>query len=385
MTRIQPAIVFILTSVATGVARAQEAETYYLGNIEAIVQSKCINCHRSGGQAGGTSLIFTSSSSSNHQVFDIYVNTPSPGARATTVLNKITGGAGHGGGTQVSPGSSDYQKFSDYMNLLSAEAEPEITAPGAPTNVFASAGNESATISFSAPSDDGGGEITSYTATSSPEALQGSCPSSPCVVGGLSNGTAYTFTVTAANEAGESSPSISSNSVTPVAPGVFRVALEEPVNGEIHSGVGNLRGWAVASSGITKVEIFVDGVYEFDAPYGAARGDVGGAFPDVENATNSGYSLSYAYSLLTAGEHTITAVAHSESGAIKEQSNTFTVVKFRSSDYIADPNAVDLTEASCSLEGDEIEVVDSLIDGIIYDVKLKWRTAEQGFEIIEVR
>ena len=61
MTRIQLAIVFILTSVATGVARAQEAETYYLGNIEAIVQSKCINCHRSGGQAGGTSLIFTSS------------------------------------------------------------------------------------------------------------------------------------------------------------------------------------------------------------------------------------------------------------------------------------------------------------------------------------
>ena len=166
---------------------------------------------------------------------------------------------------------------------------------------------------------------------------------------------------------------------------VFRLALEEPVNGEIHSGVGNLRGWAVASSGITKVEIFVDGVYEFDAPYGAARGDVGGAFPDVENATNSGYSLSYAYSLLSAGEHTITAVAHSESGATKEQSNTFTVVKFRSSDYITDPNAVDLNEASCSLEGDEIEVIDSMIDGLIYDLKLKWRTAEQGFEIIEVR
>ena len=161
--------------------------------------------------------------------------------------------------------------------------------------------------------------------------------------------------------------------------------MEEPVNGEIHSGVGNLRGWAVASSGITKVEIFVDGVYEFDAPYGAARGDVGGAFPDVENATNSGYSLSYAYSLLSAGEHTITAVAHSESGATKEQSNTFTVVKFRSSDYITDPNAVDLNEASCSLEGDEIEVIDSMIDGLIYDLKLKWRTAEQGFEIIEVR
>ena len=36
-------------------------------------------------------------------------------------------------------------------------------------------------------------------------------------------------------------------------------------------------GWAV--SGIERVEIFIDGVYEFDAPYGASRGDVGKAFP----------------------------------------------------------------------------------------------------------
>ncbi|GIR71819.1 MAG: hypothetical protein CM15mP74_30700 [Halieaceae bacterium] len=54
----------------------------------------------------------------------------------------------------------------------------------------------------------------------------------------------------------------------------------------------------------------------------------------MENSTNSGYSLSYAYSLLSAGEHSITAVAHSELGATTEVTNTFTVVKFPSSDYI---------------------------------------------------
>ena len=54
--------------------------------------------------------------------------------------------------------------------------------------------------------------------------------------------------------------------------------LEEPVAGEIHGGVGNLRGWAVATDGIDKIEIMIDGVYAFDAPYGGARGDVGGAF-----------------------------------------------------------------------------------------------------------
>mgnify|MGYP007000338878 CR=1 len=30
-------------------------------------------------------------------------------------------------------------------------------------------------------------------------------------------------------------------------------------------------------------------------------------------------------------------------------------------------------------------VVDALIEGSVYDLKLKWRTAEQGFEIIEIR
>ena len=389
MTRICSRIAGFFTLLALGatgaVAQSPEAEAYYRDNIHATVTSKCIGCHIDGGRAGYTGLLFTNSAPGNHDVFDDFVNSPTPGARANTVLSKIRGASGHGGGVQVPQGSGEYQKFERYMELLSETQNTSPSVPGAPVSVSAVADNQSATVSFSAPSDNGGAAITSYTATSNPGDVSGSCAASPCSVTGLTNGTAYTFTVTATNEMGEGPASAASNAVTPTPPSVFRVALEEPVNGEIHSGVGNLRGWAVASSGITKVEIFIDGGYEFDAPYGAVRGDVGGAFPDVENATNSGYSLSYAYSLLSAGEHTITAVAHSESGAIKERSNTFTVVKFRSSDYITDPNAVDLNEASCSLEGDEIEVIDSMIDGLIYDLKLKWRTAEQGFEIIEVR
>ena len=29
--------------------------------------------------------------------------------------------------------------------------------------------------------------------------------------------------------------------------------------------------------------------------------------------------------------------------------------------------------------------IDALVEGMTYDLTLKWRTAEQGFEIIEVR
>jgi len=364
----------------SGMALADEAESYYLDNIESSVQAKCINCHRSGGQAGGTPLRFTSSALGNHDVFDSYVNTPSLGARVNTVLTKIRGGAGHGGGVQVPEASSEYQRFSTYMELLSAPS-----VPGAPTDVSATAGDGSAEVSFTAPADDGGAAITAYIATSSPGALSGSCSVSPCSVRGLANGTTYTFTVRAENDWGQGPESVPSNAVTAEAPAIFRMALEEPIDGETHTGVGNLRGWAVASSGITKVEIFVDGAYVYDAPYGGTRPDLGGAFPDVDGAASSGYSLAYNYNELAAGEHIITAVAHSGLGSTKKQSSTFTVVKFRSDDFIADPDAVDLNTASCSLTDDELSVSNALVDGLIYDLTLKWRTAEQGFEIIEVR
>ena len=164
---------------------------------------------------------------------------------------------------------------------------------------------------------------------------------------------------------------------------VLRIMLEEPVAGEIHGGVGNLRGWAVATDGIDKIEIMIDGVYAFDAPYGGARGDVGGAFPEVANASLSGFSLAYAYSNLSPGSHTISAVAHTRAGETQTSSATFETVRFKQS-FISDPDAVDLAATSCTVAGDEISASNALIGGDIYDILLDWRTAEQGFEIIEI-
>ena len=47
----------------------------------------------------------------------------------------------------------------------------------------------------------------------------------------------------------------------PANPGVLEVSSGGACSdGQAHTGVGNLRGWAVASEGITKVEILIDGV-----------------------------------------------------------------------------------------------------------------------------
>ncbi len=91
------------------------------------------------------------------------------------------------------------------------------SVPGAPTIGTATAGSASATITYSAPAFDGGSAILTYTATSNPGGITGSAAAGPIVVNGLSIGTPYTFTVTAANAAGTGAPSASSNSVTPVA------------------------------------------------------------------------------------------------------------------------------------------------------------------------
>lgn len=109
-------------------------------------------------------------------------------------------------------------------------------APNPPTGASATAGNRRAIVTFTAPVDDGGFLITSYTVTAVDETTPAnggqtaSGANPPLSVVGLTAGDTYHFTVTATNSAGTSAASADSNSVVilpatvpdaPQAPGVI--------------------------------------------------------------------------------------------------------------------------------------------------------------------
>lgn len=91
------------------------------------------------------------------------------------------------------------------------------TVPGTPTALIADAGNGQASLVFSAPSS-GGSPITGYTITVIPGYTTVFTNNPSVIINGLTNGTAYSFTVVAHNECGTSIQSAPSNTVTPNVP-----------------------------------------------------------------------------------------------------------------------------------------------------------------------
>jgi len=131
-----------------------------------------------------------------------------------------------------------------------ATASIPATTPGPPTGVGGVAGDGQVFVSWSAPDSDGGSPVTSYVVTPYSvvdQALSATSPVDPplgctliepftapltCTVTGLTNGTAYTFTVAAANAIGTGTTSAPSGQVTPQAGQVTPQAaiLDTPVN-----------------------------------------------------------------------------------------------------------------------------------------------------------
>jgi len=92
---------------------------------------------------------------------------------------------------------------------------PSADLPGRPTDVAGTPGDGALSVSWSAPADPGSSPITNYTATVSPGGLTCDTAALSCGFSGLTNGTAYTVTVTATNSYGTGAPSEPSAPIMP--------------------------------------------------------------------------------------------------------------------------------------------------------------------------
>lgn len=134
------------------------------------------------------------------------------------------------------------------------------TVPGAPIIGTATFGDGQATVTFTAPSDNGGSTITGYTVTSTPDNRVGFGTGSPITVSGLTNGTPYTFKVTASNAAGTGSASAASNSIlslgAPGAPAITQIDQAEifatvMFNAPANNGGSSITGYTASCGGLT--------------------------------------------------------------------------------------------------------------------------------------
>jgi hypothetical protein len=121
--------------------------------------------------------------------------------------------------------------------------------PLAPTIGAAVAGNAQATVNGTAPVNTGRPAITGYRSTATPGGSTVSGASLPIAHTGLTNGTAYTFTLAAQNADGFGPESAPSNSVTPTAPAPGPTIDTQPTNQTAKVGASATFTVAATSSG----------------------------------------------------------------------------------------------------------------------------------------
>jgi hypothetical protein len=143
---------------------------------------------------------------------------------------------------------NDNDGYFDSLSLKLDRPEPTVTAPSAPTNVVATAGTALASLSWTAPSSNGGAAITNYVIQFSSDngsswtaVNRTASTATTATVTGLLSSTNYIFRVAAVNSVQTSGFSTQSNSVRPLA----GVAQEFLVNGGADAALvnGEIPGW----------------------------------------------------------------------------------------------------------------------------------------------
>jgi trimeric autotransporter adhesin len=234
-------------------------------------------------------------------------------------------------------------------------------APSAPTIGTATAGNAQATVTFTAPASDGLSTITSYTATSNPSNITGSC-TAPCTsitVTGLVN-QAYTFTVTATNGIGTSIASSPSNSVTPTTvPSAPTITGATPGNGNV------LVAFTAGATGGSPITSFtancgMQGQSGTSSPIsvaGLTNGIAVTCTVSANNANGSSVNSAASASVTPIGPQTITFGTQSAQTYAPSPTNTFALNPLASATSSLTVAYTSATPTICTIAGSTVTIV----------------------------
>ena len=210
-----PCTIWLKMLVPAGVAPAGQAYQHFDVSFAAPATAPGAPTGLAGSPGNGSaSLSWTAPASDGGAAITSYTITPSVGAPIVTGTNATTRVVtGLTNGTPVTFTVAAQNAVGVGAASAPVTVTPAIPAQAPPTNVLASAGNASATVTWTASPG-----ATSYTVTSNPAGGIVSNPVSgtTATVTGLTNGTAYTFSVTATGPGGTSAPA-TSPAVTPTA------------------------------------------------------------------------------------------------------------------------------------------------------------------------
>lgn len=239
-----------------------------------------------------------------------YLVTTSPGGQTTTTTSTSVVVSGLTNGTTYTftvraANANGYGPASAPSNAVTPA-----TVPSSPYGVVATAGNLSATITWSRPGSSGGISILSYTVTSSPDALVSTVGGSAltATISGLTLGTVYTFTVVATNAVGSSASSVQSNPITAVS------LPSAPTNiVAVAAGGSAVVSWTQAANGGLPITAYLVTPYVNGTPLQPITFTNAQTFGVIVNLTNG---TTYAF--------TVTAINALGNGPSSAQSNPVT-------------------------------------------------------------
>ena len=150
----------------------------------------------------------------------------------------------------------------------------------------------------------------------------------------------------------------------------FRYSLDEPTsNLTVNSNQLKIRGWALASSGVKEVRVYVDGTDLGTVPYGTSRADVNSAYPGYSSGNNAGFDGTINISSISAGDKKVSVKITANDGTTQTIERAIKIEKLASISCLDEPTnnltvkSGELKIRGWALAGSGIKEVRVYVDG----------------------